>query len=311
MNKGEYSICVVDDEPEIRQMLVDYLQDSEGYRVCSANCGDDALKRVLPSTKVDLILSDINMPGMRGFELLNRVRERYPAMKRMLITAYNVEDYFELALTHDVGNIFVKSSPFNFRELSTSLENLLTSNIFGLERYFQGETAHKGPVRSIRHGLAIHATAHEIATALPRSERSKKLEVVLVELLTNALFYGARDENPDDKGKWDHDYRVPHEDAIVVSTMIDTDRYAISVVDNGGKLCKRDILYWLNRQSTHDENGLPMGVFDCHGRGLFIARRYIDRVIINIDRTRKTEIIILNYTSHVWQGSKPLYINEL
>jgi len=66
------------------------------------------------------------MPGMKGFDRLNIVRERYPSVKRMLITAYNVEDYLELALKHDIGNIFAKTAPFNFQEISTTIRNLLS-----------------------------------------------------------------------------------------------------------------------------------------------------------------------------------------
>ncbi len=50
---------------------------------------------------------------------------------------------------------------------------------------------------------------------------------------------------------------------------------------------------------------------DSHGRGLFIARKYIDRLIVNIDQKRKTEIIIINYFENTYKGFKPLYINEI
>ncbi len=113
-NKNDITILVVDDEPEIRSLIADFLEDDEGYTVLTAEDGVDALENVLPHNTVNLVLSDINMPRMKGFELLNEVRESYPDIKRVLITAYNVEDYFELAMQHDVGNIFVKTTPFNF-----------------------------------------------------------------------------------------------------------------------------------------------------------------------------------------------------
>ena len=86
MEKKDISVLVVDDEPEIREMLTDYLGDEEGYTVFTAEDGIDALENVLPYKKVDLVLSDINMPRMKGFELLNKVRELYPEIKRVLIT---------------------------------------------------------------------------------------------------------------------------------------------------------------------------------------------------------------------------------
>lgn len=305
-------ILIVDDEPEIREMIADFLEDNEGYRVCCAASGREALEEILPDTRVDLVLSDINMPEMKGFELLNHVKELYPSVKRMLITAYNVENYFEMALKYDVGNIFVKTTPFNFQELSTGIENLLTSNIFGLERYFGPDgRRQKGSTFTVRTSAGIAEMSSQIVEQLPTTDRAKKFEVVLVELLTNALFYGVRDEDPEDKSAWDHEFELDEKDAIMVSTMADNEKYAISIVDNGGKLTKFDILYWLNRQSSSDEHGVPLGVFDSHGRGLFIARRYIDRVIINVDRNKKTEVIIINYIDQIYKGSKPLNINEV
>ena len=44
---------------------------------------------------------------------------------------------------------------------------------------------------------------------------------------------------------------------------------------------------------------------------MYIARQYIDRMIVNIDKNKQTEIIIMNYLSDKYLGYKPLYINEL
>jgi anti-sigma regulatory factor (Ser/Thr protein kinase) len=101
------------------------------------------------------------------------------------------------------------------------------------------------------------------------------------------------------------------EEAIVVTSMHDSEKYAISILDKGGRLKKNDVLFWLHRQLHLDANGLPIGVFDSHGRGFFIAREYIDRMIINIDKNKQTEIIIMNYFMDTYKGYKPLYINEL
>jgi len=69
-------ILVVDDEPGIRESLA-LLLSLEGYEVATAKDGFDALlqiKRSLP----DVIISDLNMPQMSGFEFLSVVRRRFP-----------------------------------------------------------------------------------------------------------------------------------------------------------------------------------------------------------------------------------------
>jgi CheY-like chemotaxis protein len=69
-------ILVVDDEPGVRDSVA-MLLTSHGYGVVTAENGFDALlqlRRSLP----DVILSDLNMPQMSGFELLSVVRRRFP-----------------------------------------------------------------------------------------------------------------------------------------------------------------------------------------------------------------------------------------
>ncbi|MFP4162341.1 MAG: response regulator [Chitinispirillaceae bacterium] len=308
MEQNRYSILLVDDEPEIRELISDFLTEDEGYRVVGACCGQEALE-ILERDNFDLILSDINMPGMKGFDLLKEVRGRYPDIKRVLITAYNVEDYLDLALHHDIGNIFVKTTPFNFAELSIVLQNLLEGSIFGLERYFSESTAvHK---TNIFRSTCLELNAQRIVSVLNDSERAKRLELVVVELLTNAIFYGVMNKSPEKKDTWDHNFELSEEKAVEVSIAADSEKYAVSVVDRGGRLKKNDVLYWLHRQIAQDENGMPLGLFDSHGRGLFIARRYIDRLIINIYKNRMTEVIIVNYLNNAHNGFKPLYINEI
>lgn len=303
------TILVVDDEYEIREMISDYLRDEEGYTVFDAESGAKALEILSNNSHIDMVLSDINMPEMKGFDLLKEVKERYPSIKRILITAYNVEDYLELALKYDIGNIFVKTTPFNFDELSSALEKLLKNDIFGLTQYFKSSV--KMSQYKITTSKNLDKDAEKITTFIGEKERAHRLELVLVELFTNAIFYGIRNEAPDRKELWAHDFVLPDEQAIIVTVASDSEKYAISVCDNGGRLKKSDMLYWLHRQASRDTNGLPLGIYDSHGRGLFIARKYIDRLIVNIDQKRKTEIIIINYFENTYKGYKPLYINEI
>ncbi len=308
VSKSDICILVVDDEKEMREMIVDYL-DGEGYATLSAASGREALDTFLPSHRVDLVLSDINMPVMKGFELLRETREKYPRIKRVLITAYNVEDYLELAMKHDVGNIFVKSTPFNFQELSTILDNLLTGDIFGVSKYFEKPLLEKTFV--IKKGNRLDAYANEIVSCLPNVAGAKKVELVLIELLANAVFYGIRKERSDNKELWEYDFELSDCDAIGVSLLADHEKFGISISDRGGRLKKNDVLYWLNRQVSRDDSGVPLGVYDSHGRGFYIAREYIDRLIINIDKNVRTEVIIIKYMFQNCYGYKPLYINEI
>ncbi len=308
-DKSRKTILVVDDEPEIREMMSDYLRDSLGYQVLNAPDGRDALDHIIGKHHVDLILSDINMPIMKGFDFLSEVRRSHPEIKRVLITAYNVEEYLEMAMKHEVGNIFVKSTPFDFKCLAVMLENLISEDIFGAQRYFDGNTV--GHNIKITRGDDLHREADRAISFLPNRYVRQRLGLVLLELLTNAVFYGIRKEDPKAKENWNYDFELSPEEAIDLSVAYDEEKYAISVTDNGGRLRKSDVLYWLHRQVARDESGIPLGVYDFHGRGFFIARKYIDRLIVNIAEGRRTEVIIINYVKNVQRGSKPLSINEI
>jgi CheY-like chemotaxis protein len=256
--KKERHILVIDDEFEIRDLIMDYLSD-EGYSVYAAEDAQSAFDNVLGKQHIDLVLSDINMPGMKGFELLNKVREMYPDMKRVLITAYNVEDYLELAMKYDIGNIFVKTTPFNFQELTAILENLLGGDIFGIQKYFeQNNSTLKKYI--INQGKELESDAQRIVSQLPVVDATNKIELVLIELLANAIFYGIRKESAERKEGWSYNFELSDEEAIAVTSMYDSEKFAVSITDKGGKLKKSDVLYWLHRQLAIDEAGLPLGI---------------------------------------------------
>ena len=65
----------------------------------------------------------------------------------------------------------------------------------------------------------------------------------------------------------------------------------IGITDNFGNLIRDEILFRLERHITLDKNGLPMGINDSHGRGLFISREHMDHLIFNIEQGNKTEVL--------------------
>lgn len=78
-------ILVVDDEPEVRAVLRDILSDA-GYAVKTAASGVQALTTI-PSFEPDVMLLDLQMPGVTGVEVLAHVRARYPELRVIVVTA--------------------------------------------------------------------------------------------------------------------------------------------------------------------------------------------------------------------------------
>jgi CheY-like chemotaxis protein len=79
------SILVVDDEDPVREVVSWMLQDA-GHLVHEASDGEQALHFLHRHGPVDLLLSDINMPGMDGLELCMKVRQEWPEMAVLLIS---------------------------------------------------------------------------------------------------------------------------------------------------------------------------------------------------------------------------------
>jgi CheY-like chemotaxis protein len=77
-------VLIVDDKPSIRTILSLVLGEL-GYRVRSAEDGFSALREIRQDIP-EILLSDLNMPGMSGFELLSVVRRRYPAIQVILMS---------------------------------------------------------------------------------------------------------------------------------------------------------------------------------------------------------------------------------
>jgi DNA-binding NtrC family response regulator len=78
------TLLIVDDEEVILKALKRVIRD-DGYRVLTALEGEEAL-RLVSSEMVDVVLSDIDMPGMTGVELMVRLRRNYPGIVRLLLT---------------------------------------------------------------------------------------------------------------------------------------------------------------------------------------------------------------------------------
>jgi DNA-binding response OmpR family regulator len=80
------TIFVVDDEEEVRNLLKILLED-HGYEVDTAEDGDEAIAK-LEKRGYDLLLLDIKMPHISGFDVLKFVREHHPRSRVIMLTAF-------------------------------------------------------------------------------------------------------------------------------------------------------------------------------------------------------------------------------
>ncbi|AIY87001.1 MULTISPECIES: response regulator [unclassified Thermotoga] len=113
-------ILVVDDEPNIRELLKEELQE-EGYEVDTAENGEEALKKFF-SRNYDLVILDIEMPGISGLEVAGEIRKKKKDAKIILLTAYS---HYRSDLSSWAADEYVVKS-FNFDELKEKVKKLLS-----------------------------------------------------------------------------------------------------------------------------------------------------------------------------------------
>jgi signal transduction histidine kinase len=117
------TILVVDDEPIIREMCQRVLKN---YTVLLADSCDDAL-RVYETEKIDLILSDIQMPGRSGIDLLKQVKHIDPTAAVIIMTGFSDKEVILNALKEDADDFINK--PLNFLQMETAIEKALERKI--------------------------------------------------------------------------------------------------------------------------------------------------------------------------------------
>src|SRR5690349_3114165 len=83
-------ILVVDDEVNIRNALVTMLE-KKGYRVCGAGTGEEALRH-LEEARLNLVITDLRMPGIDGMEFLRRLKAKWPDTEVVVMTAFGSID---------------------------------------------------------------------------------------------------------------------------------------------------------------------------------------------------------------------------
>jgi len=113
-------ILIVDDESDLRTMLSSYL-DAEGFDVVEAIDGDQALEQI-DSTGPDLVVLDVGLPGMDGFEVLRRVRQ-VSEVPVIMLTAHAEEVDRIVGLT--VGADDYVTKPFSPREVIARISAVL------------------------------------------------------------------------------------------------------------------------------------------------------------------------------------------
>ena len=116
--KNSITILVVDDELMMRNLLEKILA-RDGYTVITAANGREALE-VLKKEKADIVITDMKMPEMNGFDLLKVIKKEYPHLGMIMMTAYGDTYTVKDALLLGADEYITK--PFKSFEVSMIVE---------------------------------------------------------------------------------------------------------------------------------------------------------------------------------------------
>jgi two-component system NtrC family response regulator len=159
-----HSILIVDDEPNYLIVLSELLRD-EGYEVFTADSGISGLK-IARETDLDMVISDMKMPGMDGIELLARLKEYAPHLPVILITAYaEVEKAVEAM---HLGAFTYLAKPFSNEQLLATVRKAvehygLIQEIQRLRKEAMPQSGFGGMIGKNKNMLAVYQLIEKVA----------------------------------------------------------------------------------------------------------------------------------------------------
>jgi len=116
-------VLVVDDKPEMIQILTDYVLGPRGYVLLTALNGEEGLRMAL-TEEPDLVILDLRMPRMSGLQVLQALREQHCPVPVIVITAYGSEEVVVRALRLGANDYVAK--PFELDEMLNVIERVLS-----------------------------------------------------------------------------------------------------------------------------------------------------------------------------------------
>jgi two-component system cell cycle sensor histidine kinase/response regulator CckA len=120
------TILVVDDEPEIRK-LVSAMLTRSGYRVVSADTGENAIRLFRNNPDTDLLLTDVVAPGMSGPMIADQIAALKPDIKVLFMSGYDGTQVVRRYVVEKGYSLLTK--PFTMEQLRTKVQAVLADDV--------------------------------------------------------------------------------------------------------------------------------------------------------------------------------------
>ncbi len=119
------TILYVDDEPLNLKLFAINFQKK--YNVLTALSGEEGLAVLEHNPQINVVISDMRMPGMDGLEFVQRARRNYPNVVYFILTGYDISAEIAQAIRDKLINKYF-SKPFNIVEIDDSIRGVLATN---------------------------------------------------------------------------------------------------------------------------------------------------------------------------------------
>ncbi|HEV3036632.1 MAG TPA: response regulator [Candidatus Angelobacter sp.] len=124
LNRGTETILLVDDEESLRLVITQFLSQELGYNILVAGSAEEALGMVesYPGN-IDLLLTDVLLPGISGSELAEKLLSSRPTLKVMYMSGYTDHNLEQYGLSS--SNCILIQKPFTIKGLAIKLREVL------------------------------------------------------------------------------------------------------------------------------------------------------------------------------------------
>jgi DNA-binding NarL/FixJ family response regulator len=111
MTSPNITVCIVEDDADLRESIAHYIRETDGFEcVGTYPTAEEALES-LPAQKPDIVLVDINLPGMDGIQCVKKLKLLIPGLQAMMLTVYDNSDRIFEALAAGACGYLIKRTP--------------------------------------------------------------------------------------------------------------------------------------------------------------------------------------------------------
>jgi len=284
------------DHTDYKHEIHKYL--SQNYTVLMADSAYDAIT-TLNMQDVDLVISQVELPGDNAFDLYNYLQKHYTYIPAIMITEKNMDTFFDKIFIQGIGNVL--KIPVNQNEFTNLVTKLITrKNIFGLENYVSN-IINTNAIR-INASLQIQPAVEKILATIESwgftIKNKSVLNLILNEMIINAVYHSHGYTR-------EKEMRIPiqlKEGQFVDITFCHNARtYAIAITDYQGTLTKEKILHSIHKAIEQEQLILKAAEtgedisdkISETGRGIDLMRKLASEFYFIIQQNKRTEIILL------------------